>query len=98
MLSSRSAISTCRRRLTRTPGNEFTTELWSSQPRHISKPSTGDPFPPERDRREQGRAVYTMPIPRIALVVIALLSVGCALLSGSREQYFVCSYDRVWDA
>ena len=36
--------------------------------------------------------------PRIALVVLALLSVGCAALSGSREQYFVCSYDSVWDA
>jgi len=39
-----------------------------------------------------------MPLPRIALVVLALLSVGCATLSGSREQYFVCSYDSVWDA
>ncbi|MEO8046958.1 MAG: hypothetical protein ABI684_06695 [Nitrospirota bacterium] len=39
-----------------------------------------------------------MPTPRIALVVLALLSVGCAALSGSREQYFVCSYDSVWDA
>ena len=39
-----------------------------------------------------------MPAPRIALVALALLSVGCAVLSGSREQYFVCSYDRVWDA
>ena len=39
-----------------------------------------------------------MPTPRIALVVLALISVGCAVLSGSREQYFVCSYDRVWDA
>jgi hypothetical protein len=39
-----------------------------------------------------------MPLPRIALVVLALLSVGCAVLSGSREQYFVCSYDNVWDA
>jgi hypothetical protein len=35
---------------------------------------------------------------RIALVVLALLFVGCASLSGSREQYFVCSYDSVWDA
>jgi uncharacterized lipoprotein len=39
-----------------------------------------------------------MPTPRIALVVLALISVGCAALSGSREQYFVCSYDNVWDA
>ena len=39
-----------------------------------------------------------MPTPRIALVVLALLSVGCAALSGSREQYYVCSYDTVWDA
>ena len=35
---------------------------------------------------------------RIALVLLAILSVGCAALSGSQEQYFVCSYDRVWDA
>ena len=32
------------------------------------------------------------------MVVLALLSVGCASLSGSREQYFVCSYNSVWDA
>ena len=39
-----------------------------------------------------------MSIPRLALVIFVLLSVGCAALSGSREQYFVCSYDIVWDA
>jgi hypothetical protein len=39
-----------------------------------------------------------MPLPRIALVVLALFTVGCAALSGSREQYYVCSYDSVWDA
>jgi hypothetical protein len=39
-----------------------------------------------------------MPLPQIALAFFALLSVGCAALSGSREQYFVCSYDSVWDA
>ncbi len=39
-----------------------------------------------------------MPLPRIALVVLTLLTVGCAVLSGSREQYFVCSYDNVWNA
>ena len=39
-----------------------------------------------------------MPISRIALVVLGFLSVGCAALSGSREEYFVCSYDTVWDA
>ena len=39
-----------------------------------------------------------MPLPRITLVVLALLSFGCAALSGSREQYYVCSYDNVWDA
>ena len=39
-----------------------------------------------------------MPLPQIALALFALLSVGCAALSGSREQYFVCSYDSVWDA
>ncbi len=35
---------------------------------------------------------------RIAMVVLALYSVGCATLSGSHDQYFVCSYDTVWDA
>jgi hypothetical protein len=35
---------------------------------------------------------------RIALVLLVLFSVGCAALSGSREQYYVCSYDSVWDA
>ena len=34
----------------------------------------------------------------MALVVLGFLSVGCAALSGSREQYYVCSYDTVWDA
>jgi hypothetical protein len=35
---------------------------------------------------------------RITMMFMALLSVGCAMLSGSREQYYVCSYDTVWDA
>lgn len=35
---------------------------------------------------------------RKAIVTLAFLTVGCAALSGSREQYFVCSYDMVWDA
>ncbi len=39
-----------------------------------------------------------MPTTRLTLVALALLSVGCATLSGSHEQYFVCSYDVVWDA
>lgn len=39
-----------------------------------------------------------MPNLRIVLISLALLSAGCAALSGSREQYFVCSYDMVWDA
>ena len=34
----------------------------------------------------------------MTLIVLGLLSVGCAALSGSREQYYVCSYDTVWDA
>ena len=34
---------------------------------------------------------------RIAIVALAFLVVGCAVLSGSREQYFVCSYDMAWD-
>ena len=39
-----------------------------------------------------------MMTPRIAVVIFALFSVGCAALSGSREEYYVCSYDTVWDA
>ena len=39
-----------------------------------------------------------MPTSRFAIVVVALFSVGCASLSGGQEQYFVCSYDIVWDA
>jgi len=39
-----------------------------------------------------------MPTSRFAIVIVALFSVGCASLSGSQEQYFVCSYDIVWDA
>ena len=35
---------------------------------------------------------------QIVIVILALLSVGCAALSGSREAYYVCSYDPVWDA
>ena len=34
---------------------------------------------------------------RTTLVILALFSVGCAALSGSREEYYVCSYDLVWD-
>jgi hypothetical protein len=36
--------------------------------------------------------------PQIAMVILTFLSVGCAALSGSREAYYVCSYDPVWDA
>lgn len=36
--------------------------------------------------------------PRVAMVLLALFSVGCASLSGSHDQYYVCSYDTVWDA
>ena len=35
---------------------------------------------------------------RITMTFMALLSAGCAMLSGSQEQYYVCSYDTVWDA
>ena len=58
----------------------------------------GDPSPIERDRREQERSVPAKTTPRIAMAILALLSAGCATLSGSREQYYVCSYDIVWDA
>ncbi len=39
-----------------------------------------------------------MSISRIAILTIFVLTTGCAALSGSREQYYVCSYDMVWDA
>jgi uncharacterized lipoprotein len=39
-----------------------------------------------------------MPTSRFAIIILALFSVGCASLSGSHDQYFVCSYDTVWDA
>lgn len=39
-----------------------------------------------------------MSISRIAILSILLIATGCAALSGSREQYYVCSYDMVWDA
>ena len=42
--------------------------------------------------------MHTKTTPRITLVILALLSVGCTALSGSREEYYVCSYDTVWDA
>jgi len=42
--------------------------------------------------------MHPMTPPRIVVIILALLSVGCAALSGSREEYYVCSYDRVWDA
>ena len=34
---------------------------------------------------------------RPLLFVLVLIMPGCASLSGSHEQYFVCSYDTVWD-
>ena len=34
---------------------------------------------------------------RLLLMVFLLLMQGCASFSGSRDQYFVCSYDTVWD-
>ncbi len=34
---------------------------------------------------------------RPLLFVLVLIMPGCASLSGSHDQYFVCSYDTVWD-
>jgi hypothetical protein len=42
--------------------------------------------------------MHPMIPPRIVVGILALLSVGCAALSGGREEYYVCSYDHVWDA
>lgn len=35
---------------------------------------------------------------RIAMMIILSICAGCATLSGGREQFYVCSYDAVWDA
>lgn len=35
---------------------------------------------------------------RILLVLPLLIIAACATMSGSRDSYFVCSYDTVWDA
>lgn len=35
---------------------------------------------------------------RLAVTALTILLSGCAALSGSRDQYYVCSYDVVWDA
>ncbi|HLZ35153.1 MAG TPA: hypothetical protein VKP13_14150 [Nitrospira sp.] len=39
--------------------------------------------------------MFRLTYPFLAIILLALYS--CASLSGSREQYFVCSYDTVWD-
>jgi hypothetical protein len=36
---------------------------------------------------------FTRPL----LALVLLIMQGCASASGSRDQYFVCSYDTVWD-
>ena len=33
-----------------------------------------------------------------AFLSLIVLASGCATMSGSQEQYYVCSYDVVWDA
>lgn len=34
----------------------------------------------------------------LPLIILAVLSAGCASLGGVQENYVVCSYDRVWQA
>ena len=34
----------------------------------------------------------------IAMLSLVASTVGCATMNGSRDQYYVCSYDAVWDA
>jgi hypothetical protein len=41
--------------------------------------------------------VHVIEFNRPLLIVLVLIMPGCASLSGSHDQYFVCSYDRVWD-
>src|SRR5215203_687801 len=38
--------------------------------------------------------VINSPIATLSLMVI----VGCASMSGSRDHYYICSYETVWDA
>ncbi len=42
--------------------------------------------------------MVTVSTSRIAVIALIILSAGCASFSGSRDQYYVCSYDTVWDA
>ena len=35
---------------------------------------------------------------RVAMILLLSVCSGCATLSGDREQFYVCSYDAVWDA
>jgi hypothetical protein len=41
--------------------------------------------------------VHVIEFNRPLLFVLLLIVPGCASLSGSHDQYFVCSYDTVWD-
>lgn len=72
--------------------------LLFSQPQRISDSSTGDPSLLERDRRVREGVMVTVSTSRIAVIALIILSAGCASFSGSRDQYYVCSYDTVWDA
>ena len=71
-------------------------ERWSSQLRRTSKLAQAIPFHRKGIARSKVD-MCTMTTSRIAIIMLTLLSAGCAMLSGSREQYFVCSYDTVWD-
>src|SRR5207344_339010 len=76
------------------------TKRWSFQLQRISEVEHGRSLSigkgsPGARKTMTMRAKTT---PRIAVVILTLLSVGCAALSGSREEYYVCSYDTVWDA
>ena len=42
--------------------------------------------------------MFTVLTLRLAMMALIILSAGCASFSGSRDQYYVCSYDAVWDA
>lgn len=57
----------------------------------------GDPSLEEGSPREEG-VLFTVSISQLAMISALFLFAGCATLSGSREQYYVCSYDAVWDA
>ena len=85
-------------------GGTQTAAQWEWVLGHLSRlvflgdQSTGDPSRLKGGIAVSKKELYTMSLPRIALALFAAPLCRVRHLSGSREQYFVCSYDSVWDA